>query len=150
MAEKFSEESCRGIKVPGSWTYCFNGQCPKHNECIRFITGKYVDDACDRGSCVLPNACRDGRECRYFKQARIVSFAWGFNKLFYDVKQRDASLLRLLLKAYLGSHATYYRYADGRNKLTPEQQQGIINIFKKKGYTENLIFDHYEKNVDLS
>lgn len=149
MNEKFTEETFKGIQLPSMWTYCFNEHCPQHNECIRFISGKYVDDTKDVGSAVFPNACRDGRKCRFFKQARIVTFAWGFKKLFYNVRQRDAATLRLNLKAFLGSHGTYYNYANGRCKLTPEQQQGVLNIFRKKGYTENLEFDHYVEEPDF-
>lgn len=149
MNEKFTEEIFKGRQLPSMWTYCFNEHCPQHNECIRFISGKYVDDTKDAGSAVFPNACRDGRKCRLFKQARIVTFAWGFKKLFYNVRQRDAATLRLNLKAFLGSHGTYYNYANGRCKLTPEQQQGVLNIFRKKGYTENLEFDHYVEEPDF-
>ena len=149
MNEKFTEETFKGIQLPSMWTYCFNEHCPQHNECIRFISGKYVDDTKDAGSAVFPNACRDGRKCKLFKQARVVTFAWGFKKLFYNVRQRDAATLRLNLKAFLGSHGTYYNYANGRCKLTPEQQQGVLNIFRKKGYTENLEFDHYVEEPDF-
>lgn len=150
MNENFSKETFRGIKLSHFWSYCFNEHCPKHEECIRFIAGKFVDDAQDYGACVFPNACANGRKCRHFKQARIVTFAWGFKKLFYNVKQRDAALLRLRLKMFLGSHGTYYNYANGRYKLTPEQQQGVLDIFRKKGYTEDLEFDHYVEEPDLT
>ncbi|MDO5526594.1 MAG: DUF6078 family protein [Prevotella sp.] len=149
MNKNFTEETFRGRQLSHAWIYCFNEHCPQHNECIRFISGKYVDDTKDAGSAVFPNACRDGRKCRLFKQARIVTFAWGFKKLFYNVRQRDAATLRLNLKAFLGSHGTYYNYANGRCKLTPEQQQGVLNIFRKKGYTENLEFDHYVEEPDF-
>lgn len=150
MKGNFSEENLKGIQLPSTWTYCFNEHCPHHQDCIRYITGKYVDDATDRGSCVFPNACRNGRTCRFFKQARVVTFAWGFDKLFYNVRQRDSALLRTLMKSFLGSHSAYYRYADGRHKLTPEQQNGIIDIFRKRGYNEDLVFDHYVEEPDLT
>lgn len=149
MNKNFTEETFRGRQLSHAWIYCFNEHCPQHNECIRFISGKYVDDTKDAGSAVFPNACRDGRKCRLFKQARIVTFAWGFKKLFYNVRLRDAATLRLNLKAFLGSHGSYYNYANGRCKLTPEQQQGVLNIFRKKGYTENLEFDHYVEEPDF-
>lgn len=150
MEENFSKETFKGIRMSQYWVYCFNEHCPKHDECIHFITGKFAADAQDYGMCVFPKVCAGGQKCRLFKQARIVTFAWGFKKLFYNVKERDASLIRTLLKLYLGSHGTYYNYANGRRKLTPEQQQGVLNIFRKKGYTENLQFDHYVEEPDLT
>ncbi len=149
MNKNFTEETFRGRQLSHAWIYCFNEHCPQHDECIRFISGKYIDDTKYAGSAVFPNACRDGRKCKLFKQARVVTFAWGFKKLFYNVRLRDAATLRLNLKAFLGSHGTYYNYANGRCKLTPEQQQGVLNIFRKKGYTENLEFDHYVEEPDF-
>jgi len=148
MEETFSKETIGSKKLPAYWYYCFNGQCPLCSDCIRFITGQYVDDGDDHGLAVFPNALRDGK-CRHFKQARFVNLAWGFSKLFDDVKYRDASRLRAFIKAYLGGHNAYYRYANGKHKLTPEQQEGVRNIFRRNGYTENLEFDHYEYMPDL-
>ena len=43
-----------------------------------------------------------------------------------------------------GKDVTYYRYHHGENKLSPRQQQDILQIRAKFGPTDGLAFDHYE------
>ena len=76
--------------------------------------------------------------------------AWGFDTLFVDVKQRDASPLRSAIKDYLGGNGTYYRYHNGERLLTPEQQDHILGLFRQRGYTDNLRFDGYRDVYDFS
>lgn len=147
MRTSFTKEDFEG-KLNTFWDYCFNSQCPMHDDCIHYVTGMFLDDGHNRGCAIFPSACHDGK-CKYFRQARKIKMAWGFKKLFYNVKQRDASIIRVHLKCYLGSHSKYYRYANGIYKLTPEQQERILNIFKRYGYTQGLEFDHYEDTPDL-
>ena len=55
--------------------------------------------------------------------------AWGFHKLFLNVKHVDDTPIRREIQQYLGSRPTYYRYMNGQLTLTPGQQAGIISIF---------------------
>ena len=80
----------------------------------------------------------------------MIHAAYGFTPLFKEVKHKDYTLLRDKMKEYLGSHTTYYRYNSGEHKLTPEQQQWILDLFARYGYTENLTFEHYQDIVDFS
>ena len=56
--------------------------------------------------------------------------AWGFRKLFLNVKHVDDTPIRREIHQYLGSCSTYYRYMNGQLTLTPEQLEGVINIFR--------------------
>ena len=75
--------------------------------------------------------------------------AWGFNKLFAEVKSKDEASLRLEMKTYLGGNGTYSRYKLGRRLLTPQQQEYIINLFRARGYSDGLEFDHYVDTYDF-
>ena len=44
----------------------------------------------------------------------------------------------------------YYRYHHGENKLSPRQQEDIMQILAKYGSTDGLAFDHYEVDYDFS
>ncbi|MDO5527495.1 MAG: DUF6078 family protein [Prevotella sp.] len=148
MRTSFTKEDFTG-KLTTFWDYCFNNQCPMHDDCIHYVTGMFLDDGHNRGCAIFPSACHDGK-CKYFRQARKIKVAWGFSKLFHDVRQRDTTTIRTLIKKYLGGHSTFYRYANGEYKLTPEQQEAVTDIFKQQGYTQNLEFDHYEYTPDLT
>ena len=54
------------------------------------------------------------------------------------------------VKSYFSNgNGPYYRYHHGDNKLTPSQQQDILQILSKFGSTDNLAFNHYETDFDF-
>ena len=135
-------------QVPPGYVYCFNGECQKHEECLRYIVGQQVDKGLTVAPTVLPTVLRL-LSCPHFQKAELMRMAWGFDKLFAEVKVKDGPVLREKMRAYLGGMGTYSRYKLGRRMLTPEQQEHIIGFFRKKGYTEGLEFDHYVTVYDL-
>ncbi len=135
-------------QVPPGYVYCFNGECQKHEECLRYIVGQQVDKGLTVAPTVLPTVLRLC-SCPHFQKAELMRMAWGFDKLFAEVKVKDGPVLREKMRAYLGGMGTYSRYKLGRRMLTPEQQEHIIGFFRKKGYTEGLEFDHYVTVYDL-
>lgn len=135
--------------LPPSWRFCFCADCPQHVDCLRFQTGKFVPSDMTWGSAVFPTAYGNGA-CSHFKQIRVIHAAYGFRPLFREVKQKDYSLLRNQMKAYLGGHGTYYRYNRGERLLTPEQQDWILRLFAQYGYTEDMHFEHYRDVLDFS
>ena len=42
-----------------SWMYCFNADCPRTAECIRFISAKFKPDDVTAGNAVFPDAALD-------------------------------------------------------------------------------------------
>lgn len=134
------------ITLPKSYIFCFQSDCPKSKDCVCFFAGQHLDD---RKICttVLPEARKDG-SCEYYKKTRTINGAWGFDKLFADVKAKDAPTLRKKIKDYLGGNGTYYQFHHGIRLLSPEQQQWIISLFKHYGYTGKLKFDDYRDVID--
>lgn len=66
------------------------------------------------------------------------------------MKKKDDTPLRKRVKAYLGGNTTYYRYHHGERLLTPEQQEWIIALFRRHGYTGELGFDKYLDRYDFT
>lgn len=97
---------------------------------------------------VYPSAL-NADECEHFKPIRKIHAAYGFKTIFSEVKRKDDKPLRDRMIAYLGSRGAYYRYNSGEKKLTPEQQEWIINLFKSYGYTDNLTFDYFTDIYDF-
>lgn len=135
--------------VPLDFVPCFNAQCPRCEQCVRYSVGQVQPARPQIGHSVYPQSLgRDG-SCPYFYQLRVIREAWGFDGLFDEVKARDIHALRLKIEAYLGSHSSYYRYHHGELTLTPEQQEHIFQLFAKMGYdTSGLAFSHYRETVD--
>ena len=135
--------------APKSWYNCFNSACPKAGECMHFMTGKNVPADVTLGNAIYPNACKNG-ECRFFKQTRMMRGAYGFNSMLNDLKRKDEELLRGMITDYLGSNTTYYKFNRGEKLLTPEQQEWILALFRKYGYTGEKEFEGYRYIYDFS
>ena len=135
--------------VPPSWRHCFLDQCPRCAQCLRYQTGQRLADGDTAGLSIFPTVLRLAA-CPYFKQIRIVKLAYGFKPLFAEVRQKDFTPLHAELMGYIGSKTSYYRYDWGENMLTPEQQQDILSIFARYGYTDGLRFEHYRRHIDYS
>ena len=105
--------------VPSNITYCFTEPCPMKNKCIHYLSGLYKNEKTDRGDAIFPNALKNGN-CKYFAPLRVVKMAWGFDKLFAEMKVKDAPALRAEMRDYLGSKGTAVDYALKQFQLEKE------------------------------
>ena len=135
-------------QIPTLYSRCFQSDCPKAETCTHFLASKYIPEGQTQGDAIYPTARQNG-DCRHYKEIRVIRAAYGFKTLFAEVKQKDDTPLRNTIRKYLGGNTTYYRYHHGERMLTPEQQEWIINLFRRHGYTENLRFDGYRELYDF-
>ena len=136
-------------EVPEGYHLCFNSECEKHENCIRYLAGKHIPPVMMGGPAVYPNACKNGI-CPYFKQTRIIHGAWGLRNLFKDIPNKDAQILKAKVTNYLGGPVATFKYQHGEMLLTPEQQEEIHNMFKKLGYEHDLVFDGFTFIYDFT
>jgi len=135
--------------VPASWQLCFLSEGPRKDECLRQLAFRHLPAQQVFGPAIYPNVEIGEKGCRFFAVGQPRRMAWGFNTLFAEVKQKDVSGLRNAMKQYLGGHSNYYRYSRGERLLSTEQQEWIINLFRRFGYTDGLTFDHYARVYDF-
>ena len=135
--------------VPRGYQLCFNKECPKKDECLRFMAGNALPEDRDWGPAIYPNIKRDENGCRFYATGKPTRMAWGFYTLFEDVKSKHEKGLRTAMQQYLNGTSNYYRYLHGERLLNKEQQEWIIKLFQRTGYTENLRFDHYADVFDF-
>lgn len=131
-----------------SWHYCFNSECPRTEECICFISSKFMPEGKDFGNAIYPNALHDGK-CRHFMRARIVMAAWGMQSLYDNVKYKDTANLRCRVIGILGGKTNYYRVFRGEMHVSPEKQQEVNHAFAEYGYQPPR-FDHYREEVGFA
>lgn len=136
-------------QIPPTYSRCFLADCPLAETCLRHQAGLCLNADISQGFSVFPNA-RTETGCKHFQPIRLIRAAWGFDAIFAEVKSKDETILRNQIKDYLGDHSAYYRYHNGKRKLTPQQQEWIINLFRKYGYQDPLEFDHYTEIYDFS
>lgn len=137
------KKAMAGKGLPYGWTYCFNEQCVVKDECVRFLSTRFLSEKRHSGNAVFPSAWRNGN-CQYYEKLRIAKLAWGFDPLYRNVTLKDAPTLRCRLRGYLGSKGQYYRYKLGQLLLLPKQQLEIKELFHSYGY-DDVEFDHFKE-----
>ena len=137
----------RGL-ITYDWTYCFNAECPRTAECIRFISSKYKPEGDTMGKAVFPDANLHG-PCKHFMRVRLYRAAWGVNRIFDQVKHRDVPNIKGAIMDALGSRTSSYRVYRGEKHLSPEEQDVVAKIFKQHGY-EAPTYDHYASEIGFA
>jgi hypothetical protein len=101
------------------------------------------------GAAIFPTAWESGK-CRCFREKRLVEKAWGFTKIYDNVPRRDKAEARQRVHALFGSgNGPYYRVHHGEKRLTPKEQEEILDVLAKFGSTEGIRFDHYVTDWDF-
>ena len=136
--------------IPSSFAVCYLANCPRKDKCLRYLALQGVLSKKTIAYTVLPSALHDDGTCVHYRESIPVIMAYGFKGLFANVKKADVAPLRVEVMNSLGSHGSYYRYNKGEKYLTPSQQEAVLNIFRKYGYTSNLQFDGYVTTYDFS
>lgn len=137
------KKAMAGKGLPYGWTYCFNEQCVVKEECVRFLSTRFLSEKRHSGNAVFPSAWCNGN-CQYYEKLRIAKLAWGFDHLYCNVTLKDAPTLRCRLRGYLGSKGQYYRYKLGQLLLLQKQQLEIKELFHSYGY-DDVEFDHFKE-----
>ena len=142
-------------QIPKMWGHCFDPECPQREQCLRHLTGQMLIEAGPKeppptmGMAVFPTA-RKQDKCSHFVEPRVVHLARGFSHLYDEVKHCDAQGLRNAVLSFLGSEGSYYRTAHCKRWLTPEEQEGLVALFRERGYTVPLTFDEEIDTYDYS
>lgn len=129
--------------VPIGWAVCFNEECTRRNDCLRFQAGRLVPSDLCSARCVLPSAWK-GAECKMFSSMKMEMYAWGFAGIYDKVLKKDFTLMRKQLTMSLQNKGYYYRYKRGELPLSPRQQQIIQDLFEAFGYDRHVKFDKME------
>ena len=87
--------------VPSNITYCFTEPCPMKNKCIHYLSGLYKNEKTDRGDAIFPNA--EKRELQVLRSAACRENGMGIDKLFAEMKVKDAPALRAEMRDYLAA-----------------------------------------------
>ena len=136
--------------IPSSFAVCNLADCPRKATSLRYQVMRSVLTVKTVAYTILPSALSSTGECVYYRENSPSNMAYGFKRLLSNVNKLDVAPLRTEIMNYVGSHGGYYRYNKGEKLLTPAQQQDILEIFRRNGYTDNLQFDGCITTYDFS
>ncbi len=134
------------LGIPEEYLFCFQSECSRCQTCAHYVAGGLARQR-KTAQTVLSAACSDGK-CPWYKEFRTIRAAYGTKAMLGELKAKDASVVRYLIKDYLGGNGTYYDYQHGRKVLTPEQQDWIKALLRRYGYTGMPDFDNYRDTID--
>ena len=135
--------------IPCEYELCFNADCQLRDRCLHYQASLLQSDGRLKGPAVYPSAWKDG-QCRCFSESELVQKAWGFTHIYDNVPSYKRAEARRCVRRYFSNgNGPYYRYHHGENKLSPRQQDDIMQILARFGSTDGLAFDHYETDYDF-
>lgn len=144
------EKILESKNIPMGFELCFNDNCQHRENCLHYQARLVQTIKRLGGPAVYPTAWESG-ECQLFCDNKLVQKAWGFKGIYKNVPHHQQAEARRCVKNYFSSgNGPYYRYHHGENKLSPSQQQDILNILAKFGPTDGIVFDHYETDFNFT
>ena len=123
---KMNDNKLKNKTVPFNYARCYNEQCPKACNCLR------------RVAALLTTA-----DTSYiFQNAEKIHVAGGISHLLDNVPYKDGTNLKQQLIGHFGK-TLYYRFYREERFLSPADQNYIRQLFRRKGITEEPVFDSY-------
>ena len=137
------EKQLESKNIPYGYALCFNESCPLRDTCLHYQAYLMKSENRLGGPAIYPNAWKNGL-CKRYNEAKIVRKAWGFTHIYNNVPHYLRAEARQKVSNYFSNGCgPYYRYHHGDNKLSPRQQEDIMQIVSQFGPTDGLSFDHY-------
>lgn len=118
---------------PKGYKLCFSDKCLLAEKCLRRIAvSKLAED--DDFLQVVNHAKFDEKNCKLFADSDNVNIAYGMKSAFGNLLVNDADKIRIELIQHFGQ-TEFYRRKNGLKAISPEEQEYIINVFSKFGYS---------------
>lgn len=129
--------------VPLYYAHCFNAQCVKSNQCLRYMAATSCTSQAPFLSIVNPYRIpADTSMCPFFQSSQKERHAWGVKHIFDNLPHKKAQIMRKQIIAHFGKNA-YYRFYREENMLSPQDQVFIQKVFTQHGIKEEPNFDRY-------
>ena len=130
-------------QVPPHWPLCYVAACGRKDECMRYQACLWAPKGQVRHPCVLPTVTQR-KQCPQFHPIQKMRVAVGFRYIFNKVLAKDIADMRSQMRVYLGNKSAFYDYRKGKRPLVPRQQDWIVQLFRRYGYTHEVEFDAYK------
>ena len=132
-----------------SYLCCFNAQCPRREQCLRWEVGQYVDPEERTCHCVNPRyrLAQQG-QCDLFRDNRPVLMHVGMKEHFY--RDMPTHVERQIKARLIGGscRSTYYKYHSGLRPIDPAMLAVIEEACREAGWTAPLRFDSEVEDYD--
>lgn len=129
--------------VPAGFAHCFNGECKKADQCLRYQITRYIPTTFWAVLSVIPaQTCPEG-DCPAFVSDQPVEYAYGMTHLWDNLLYVQAKALKNQLLLHYGK-THFYRLKRKERSFSPNDQQYVRNLFLRYGITKDPVYDYYE------
>jgi hypothetical protein len=137
------EEEVELSEVPFDYPICLNRQCPKASTCLRQLVEQRLGDDIEYWVIVSPKRTVTAKDnCPYYRCCTKVRYAKGLKNILSNLTRKQMSAVVADLTVRF-SRRTYYRIRTGERRLSPSEQEEILDILKSCGVTAIDDFDAY-------
>jgi len=133
--------------IPKVYTHCFNAECKRSAECLRFLVANHADRETPHFSVMNPAYVAGQEECAYFHEARKARLALGITRLFDNLPHAKAKKIKSVMYSHFG-RSRYYRILNKHRLIKPEEQEYIRKVFLMEGVDEEVEFDSYVEQYE--
>ena len=136
--------------IPMGYALCFNDACNRKDTCMHYLAQVLTSHQDQHiGQAIYPTAWQKG-DCPCYCEKKLIKKAWGFSNLYDNVPRHKIAEARQCVRSYFSAGmGPYYRVHHCENKLSPKQQDDIMQILSHFCCTDGIHFDHYETDWDF-
>lgn len=125
----------------GHYLVCFIDQCPLHEQCLRWLVGRYADTKAPAYIAVNPNNPDNGGDhCKMFRQNVRVVMKRGLTQLYHEMPTYVERGIRHQLISCWGRRQ-YFEMRKGDRLITPQQQQHVAEACRQHGWHGPITYD---------
>lgn len=144
-ATQSQEEAFR--KKANHYMVCFIDTCPLHDQCLRWLTGQYVETTPFAYTAINPrNPKVGGEKCEMFRKNQSIVMKRGLTRLYDEMPGRMEYRIRHLLIQMWG-HKKYYEIRKGERLISPDLQEDIEAACRHHGWKGAIVYDGEEESL---
>ncbi len=133
--------------LPADYAVCLHEDCPMAANCLRQTAFETLQEGETYLRLVNPRKCTKTGECKFYRDANPVRYAYGFTGL---QKKMFPEQYQIFMQTLIGEfgRSDYFERRSGRLSLSPKEQETVLAALHKAGIAEDLPFDRYEEHIN--
>ena len=134
-------------KVP-HYIICFQDQCPLHEQCLRWLVGRYADPMPLVQKAINPlNPSLGGEQCAMFRKNQRVVKKCGLTNLYHEMPGYMEKRIRGLLIMMWGRNK-YFEARRGARLINSEMQDDVATACRQHGWQGPIVYDGEQVDWD--
>ena len=133
--------------IPTNYPICGYSDCPMAATCLHQIVYATMLENKEYIHLINPNRCNKNETCSYYRDNKPITYVRGFTNFQKQIfPEQYLNFMNRLIGKF--GRNPYFERRRWETVLSPKEQAIVQQALKQSGVTEDLKFDHYEKNLN--